>query len=136
MYESIPTPQLQFQMPQLARESGEFERVGKQFGIDSSVLLFQAQLGTLVELDEDTWNQLENTDSYDLSPGDWEAVDQLATMAARDWRSIRNTTILDAPIIMRYRDRYHLVAGNTRLLVARALGNIPRVLLFSVDAGE
>jgi len=35
----------------------------------------------------------------------------------------------DRPLILKFGDRYHLVAGNTRLSTAAALGIIPIVLI-------
>lgn len=57
--------------------------------------------------------------------------------ASRDWMKLRDAISarrpLNAPIIMQLSERYHLVSGNTRLMVARAAGITPTVLLFTVD---
>jgi hypothetical protein len=36
------------------------------------------------------------------------------------------------PMILKYGDRYHLVAGNTRLCTAAALGMKPQVLIAEI----
>ena len=48
--------------------------------------------------------------------------------------ALEESRSLDAPIVMKIGDLYHLVAGNTRRMVAKAAGVTPRVLLFSVEA--
>lgn len=57
--------------------------------------------------------------------------------APRDWQllksKIENGESLDAPIICQKGDRLHLVSGNTRLIVTRALGMLPQVLLVNID---
>lgn len=59
-----------------------------------------------------------------------------AGQVGRDWQSIKSGVergqAYDAPIVMKYRDTYHLVSGNTRLMVAKALGRKPQVWLFEV----
>ncbi len=137
MKESFEEPTPHFKWPDIEAEGGEFERVAKKFEIDESVLMFQARDGELVDLDEDMWSNLENTDSNRFSPGDLETAHRFAAEAGRDSHNllhrIETGETLDAPIIMQIGDTYHLVAGNTRLMVARAKGIRPKVLLFSVD---
>jgi hypothetical protein len=130
----------QFKYPNILKEEGEFDRVAQTFGIESSVLMFQAESGELVQLDDEVLNRLENTDANSFEVGDWEAVHDHSNPDGekkRDWEDIKNKldggTILDAPIIMKFGERYHLVSGNTRLMVARAKGISPKVLIFEVD---
>lgn len=134
--ESTPQP---FTYPDIEKKEGEFERVAQTFafGIETSVLMFLARDGEMITLDDDLWQRLENTDSNRLEEGDWNQVDEYGNMAERDWHSVdSNLNGMDAPIIMQFGDRYHLVAGNTRLMVARARGISPKVLLFTVDAPD
>lgn len=140
MNESPETNKEAFKYPDLEKERGEFDRVADTFGIDSSVLMFQAQDGELAQLSEDIWGKLENTDSNSFEAGDWDAVHDHSNPDGehtRDWESLRvkleSGTVLDAPIIMKFGDRYHLVSGNTRLMVARAKGLVPKVLIFEID---
>jgi len=129
-----------FTFPDILAESGEFDRVAQTFGIESSVLQWAAGEGELTSLTEDIWKELTNTDSNRLAIGDWQAVEQNASQqeVVRDWKSLQmaleESRSLDAPIVMKIGDLYHLVAGNTRLMVAKAAGVTPRVLLFSVEA--
>ncbi len=99
----------------------------------------QAAHAGLVELTEDMWRELENTDSFDIQPGGWEKVAEhinytnKETGAKRDWEGLKQAMEqgkrLDAPIVLRHAGQLHKVSGNTRLMVARALGIRPKVLL-------
>lgn len=129
-----------FKYPNIEKEEGEFDRVAKEFGIETSVLMFLAQSGELVQMDEELLSQLENTDADNVLEGGWEAVHDHSNpdgVHKRDWEDLRDKleagSGLDAPIIMKFGDRYHLVSGNTRLMVARAKGIRPKVLIFEVD---
>jgi hypothetical protein len=129
-----------FKYPNIEKEEGEFDRVAVEFGIETSVLTFQAHNGELVQLTEDILNRLENTDANTFEVGDWDAVHDHSNpdgVHKRDWESLKvkmdKGEVLDAPIIMKFGDRYHLVSGNTRLMVSRAKGVYPKVLIFEVD---
>jgi len=129
-----------FKYPNIEKEEGEFDRVAVEFGIETSVLMFQAQNGELVQLTEEVLSKLENTDANTFDVGDWDAVHDHSNpdgVHKRDWESLKTKMekgeVLDAPIIMKFGDRYHLVSGNTRLMVSRAMGIYPKALIFEVD---
>jgi hypothetical protein len=140
MKETFKTDTEYFKYPSIEKEEGEFDRVSKEFGIETSVLMFQAQSGELVQMDEALLTKLENTDADSVQEGDWDAVHDHSNpdgVHKRDWESLKvkmdKGEVLDAPIIMKFGDRYHLVSGNTRLMVSRAKGVYPKVLIFEVD---
>jgi hypothetical protein len=125
----------QFRFPNIKSEYGEFERVAKAFELDSTTLEFLAQEeGRLIDLNDELIRVLENSDIGKIKKGGWETVGSLAREYERDWVDLKEKMEkkipLDAPIIMKQSNTYHLVSGNTRLMVARALGIIPKVLLF------
>jgi len=102
-----------FKYPDIIKEEGEFNRVAETFGIEASVLMFQAQSGELTELKSDVLDNLENTDANTFEVGDWEAVHNHSNPNGekkRDWEELRDKidsgTVLDAPIIMKFGDRY------------------------------
>jgi hypothetical protein len=135
MSESIESDKEQFIFPNLEEEYGEFERVAKIYGFDDvQHLISSARLGKMLPLSEDVWSRLENTDSYDINEGDFEQVADLSAMVNRDWEVLREKMMagseIDAPIVMKHKDEYHVVSGNTRLMVARAAGIKPTILLF------
>lgn len=134
--ESFEQKSNQFKYPILEKEHGEFERVGKLFNMTTPDLLFAAEGGTMVLLDPSIWDQLENTDSKDIEAGQWDKVDALSRQADREWRGYKDDLdagrSISAPIIYKHAEGYHLVSGNTRLMVCRAAGIMPKVLLFEV----
>ena len=121
-------------------EIGEIERVAKHVGEPEEIFVprfLQATLpkenkAHLVELDEDVWSQLQNTASYDIAKGEWDKVRNIIG-DKRDWegyrRRMENGQRIDAPIIVKLPGEYHKVSGNTRLMVACALGITPKVLI-------
>lgn len=130
-----------FIQPDIFAELGEFQRVGELYGIDSATLMYVAEYeGELVPLSDVVWENLENTDSKDITAGDWATVEHNSIVLKRNYTDLRDKLQagkeIDAPIIMRYKNSYHLVSGNTRLMVARALSMRPRVLLFEVFDNE
>ena len=135
--ESIENQKEQFIFPNLGKEYGEFERVAEKYSLTSArELITIARAGKLVTLSEDLWSQLENTDSYHINEDDFGQVAEFSTMVNRDWESLKDKIVagqeLDAPIVMKLQGHYHVVSGNTRLMVARAAAIRPKVLLFEV----
>lgn len=119
---------------------GEIERVAEFIGEPKETFVPRFLRATLprenkahfVELNEDIWSQLQNTESHTVAKGEWGNVrDILGTK--RDWegyrRKMESGDRIDAPIIAKLSNEYHLVSGNTRLMVARALGIVPKVLI-------
>ena len=144
-YEKVP--QVAFVQPNIEAEKGEIERVASVFATDNpeafvSDFLERAQSATLEPLAEGDWQKLENTDSFDISVGDWSAIEYHAVGrnpdAPRDWEALRvraqNGEALDAPIVAEVDGILYLVSGNTRLMVSRAMGVTPMVLI--VKMGE
>ncbi len=131
-----------FSFPDLKTEQGEIERVAQVYASGDPKtfighFLEQAKGAVLVPLTDELWSKLENTDSYDIPAEDWDLVEHHAVAGhpehARDWRSLRvkieSGVSIDAPIVLKIGNELHLVSGNTRLMVARAKGIIPNVLL-------
>jgi hypothetical protein len=125
-----------FTYPDIRAEREEFEKVAEQLRLDPETLMFLAEEeGKLIPLTEGVWSILKNTDSNQLRKGDWETVGMHARQSGGDWVDIKERMIksepIDAPIIMKHDNRYYLVvAGNTCLMVSRALGKVPTVLMF------
>lgn len=136
-----------FIKPSLKDEYGEIERVSSIFQNENkadfiATFIEKASNTALSTLSEDQWKNLENTDSFDIGIGEWDKVAEhidyinQETGAQRDWKDIREKMEqgkeLDAPIILKYNNTLHLVSGNTRLMVARALGVLPEVLFVEI----
>ena len=121
----------------LRTEEGEVRRAAAHFGRDADAFTGEFmrayESGVLVSLTPSLWEQLDNTDADSVEMDDWNKVAENARMAGRDWETLKDKMErgmpLDAPIILRYASKLHLVSGNTRLMVARALGLKPQVVL-------
>ncbi|MEI8061875.1 MAG: hypothetical protein WCG97_01090 [bacterium] len=130
-----------FVFPSLENERGEIERAAGVFAgenTDAFVSSFMeaARVSELVPLPEEEWAKLENTDSHDIPIGDWGMVKYHSDSEGRDWQSLKTKIesgeSLDAPIILKTAGKLHLVSGNTRLMVSRAIGITPKVLLVNM----
>lgn len=137
MKESLEAQKEHFKFPDIDTERGEFERVASSYGVDADTLLFLAEEeGVLQDLGEDLWLKLENTDSNCFGVGAWDEVREASESqeVKREWKTLKEKMergeSLDAPIIAVVEGVPHLVSGNTRLMVARALGVTPKVLIF------
>lgn len=132
-----------FVFPTFKDENGEIERVQNHFKINShdfaASFLEQASHSSLTELTEDIWGELENSDSFNIEKGEWDTVAKHSESQEkpRDWKDLRakleKGTPIDAPVIAKRGNVLHLASGNTRLMVARALGIEPRVLIVDIS---
>jgi hypothetical protein len=124
---------------QLDKEMDEFQRVvqdlSRDEGIDISVIdvirAFRNAEETLIPAE--VWSKLENTESNQIKKGEMNKVKKLAKRYRKsDPIKLAKKLIrgeYDRPLILKFGDRYHLVAGNTRLSTAAALGIRPIVLI-------
>ena len=130
-------------------ERGEFNRVAEDFSGESAVAFsenkkaiekFYSKSG-LSELTEAIWKKLENSDSYHINDIDGikVAIKQNSESSGnRDVESVVKEFLFGsvrAPIILCYNSNknYTLVAGNTRLMVARMLRVKPKCVFIKTD---
>ncbi|MFA9262436.1 MAG: hypothetical protein ACEQSB_03740 [Undibacterium sp.] len=124
-------------------ELGEIERVSRHFGEtpeEQSRIINRLTEGIAqvepVDLTPDLWENLENTDSFDIAAGDYARVRVLAQEYGRNEGHIIdqvNSGIpIETPIIAQRGEALHLVSGNTRLMLARAAGQIPKVIIVQI----
>lgn len=129
--------------PDLLAEKGELIRVAKEFAPERDPIAFAQEMykvfreTDLRDLSDEEWAVLENSDSWQIQPEDFETVAALAEKYGRDWekfkRSLEEGAPIPAPTIVKFGDRLHKVGGNTRLMVARAMGIRPKVLIAEVQ---
>ena len=117
-------------VPSLEGEMGEFERAAREYGLQVHELILLFRNGALMDLDDETWSKLENTDSWNTVS--FRIVMEIAAKHERNARPIFDAllahTPIQAPIVLGLADgRTVLVSGNTRLMVYRALGVRPQV---------
>ena len=120
-------------MPDIQKEMEEFELTSDILNIDLNNLIDATYDAELVPLDELVWRSLLNTESYEIKRGDLDAVNSIAAKYDRDVESILDAFAqggaLPAPIVLiRKNSKPYLIGGNTRLMVARAMGVQPMIL--------
>jgi ElaB/YqjD/DUF883 family membrane-anchored ribosome-binding protein len=89
-----------------------------------------------IDLTKDIWSKLENTESTQVKKGEMKKVVEIAKKYNKTSPHILKKSLIKGdygrPMILKFGNRYHLVAGNTRLCTAAALGMTPKVLLAEV----
>lgn len=123
------------EVEELQRASQDLSRdEGIDVSVDKLAELFQ-DAGEVI-LSDDIWKKLENTESNQIKKGEMKKVEELAKKYDKTPPSILKRALLkneyNRPLIIKFGDRYHLVAGNTRLSTAAALGLRPDVLIADI----
>lgn len=117
-------------LPSFEDELGEFNRYDLSRD-EIAAIRDQFSQSNMVDLTEDIWSRLNNTDSYGVL--DEDEVAALAQEYMKDWVSIKERLEgggpMDAPIVLLWDGEYELIAGNTRLMLCRVMGITPQVLL-------
>jgi hypothetical protein len=119
-------------IPILQAENEEIERTADELGLPYDVVYNSFASGKEVTLTDEMWSRLENTDSYDIDSEE-EAI-ELAHHYGKDIQSILAAEKTPPALILQYSpNKYYLVGGNTRLMVARAKGINPQVILATIE---
>lgn len=126
----------------LHHEMDELERASQDLardeGIDVSVdnLLDAFEVADEVKIPTEVWENLENTESNQIKKGEMDKVVKLAKKynksSPKELRKALMSGEYNRPLIVKFEDRYHLVAGNTRLCTAAALGIKPQVIIAEI----
>jgi hypothetical protein len=141
--------------PSLKEEWEEILRTAKQFDLDPKILKEAYKKGHMISLSDSIWSRLKNTDSWEeIEPGDWDAVQQLAIKYNKESRKLDTANFgkgrspsriregleeglpMPAPMVLSTHGIYYLIGGNTRLMVSRAIGVRPEILLLTVGNGK
>ena len=89
-----------------------------------------------VTLSDDIWSMLENTESNQIKKGEMKKVVEIAKKYDKTSPYVLKKALVkdeyERPIILKFGDRYHLVAGNTRLSTAAAIGMKPQVIIAEI----
>jgi ElaB/YqjD/DUF883 family membrane-anchored ribosome-binding protein len=89
-----------------------------------------------IVIPKDVWLKLENTESNQVKKGEMKKVVAIAKKYNKtsplELKKALISGEYNPPLILKFGDRYHLVAGNTRLCTAAALGMKPRVIIAEV----
>lgn len=128
--------------PDLKGEMDELQRVVQDLSRDENVETTVEELvnvfnnSTEEPISNDVWGKLENTESNEIEKGDMKAVYKIAKTYKKTNPQKLAQSFADGdykrPLIVQFDDRYHLVAGNTRLCTAAALGIKPNVFIAKI----
>jgi len=120
-------------------EMDEIERVAQDLSRDDKYetsvkeILNVFKKSKETKLDDKVWKKLENTESNEIEKGDMSKVVKLAKKYHKSSPLKLKDAIMSGdyrpPLILKFGDRYHLVAGNTRLCTAAAMGVNPKVII-------
>jgi hypothetical protein len=130
---TMATPKVTWVPPDLEEETGEFERIVDEGYVDDFDKVMQsAKDGQLVRLDLENplWRNMENADSgQDLTLDDVRTAGKnYGRDVERILKGFERGAVFPAPIVLEMPDgSLHNVAGNTRLMVCRALRISPMV---------
>jgi hypothetical protein len=123
-------------------ELNELKRVVQYLKRDEDIDISLDELKQLfydsdeVTLDKKVWQKLENTESNEVKKGDFKKVQDIAKQYGKpNYLKLRKqleSDTYDRPLIVKFSDRYHLVAGNTRLCTAAALDMTPKVIIAEI----
>jgi hypothetical protein len=123
-------------------EIEELQRASQDLSRDEGIDVSVEKLSKLFQdaneviLSDEVWKKLENTESNQIKKGEMKKVVELAKKYDKTPPSILKKALLKneykRPLIIKFGDRYHLVAGNTRLSTAAALGFRPDVLIADI----
>ena len=125
--------------PDIEGEMDEFQRISQDLRRDEKIDVSVEELVRSFEglkeqtLTDDVWPKLENTESNEIEKGDIEAVNDIAKM----YNKTNPKKLIKAiksgeykrPLILKMGDRYILIAGNTILCTAAAMGVNPMVFI-------
>ncbi len=124
------------------KEMDEIQRAVQELsrdeGLDISVkdVVESFRNSNEVTLTDDIWSKLENTESNQVKKGEMKKVVEIAKKYDKTSPYILKKSLLkddyERPLILKFGERYHLVAGNTRLCTAAAMGMKPQVLIAEI----
>lgn len=123
-------------------EMDEIQRASQDLSRDEGIEVSVDELKKLfhdtdeVILNDDIWKKLENTESNQIMKGEMKKAEEVAKKYDKTSPKILKKALLKneykRPLIIKFGDRYHLVAGNTRLCTAAAIGFRPNVLIADI----
>jgi hypothetical protein len=132
--------------PDLKSEMDELQRVVQDLSRDENIEITVNELVTAFNKSKETtltseiWNKLENTESNEIEKGDVRTVYKIAKMYNKTSPKKLSQSLkrgdYKRPLIVKFGDRYHLVAGNTRLCTAAVMGIKPNVFIANIDTNK
>jgi ribosomal protein L32 len=129
-------PDIEGEMEEIQRFSQELSRDEDiEVSVDEVIKSLKKSEEQL--LTNDIWNVLENTESNEIELGDWKTVNRIARGYKKTSPKILKKAIESGeykrPLIAELDGRYILMAGNTRLCTAAAMGINPKVFIADIN---
>ena len=123
------------EMDELERAVQDLTR-DEKIEISVSKLLDAFTKAREIKIPEKVWKKLENTECNKIKKGEMSKVISLAKkynkQNPKELKVALSSGDYKRPLIVKFGDRYHLVAGNTRLCTAAAMGIRPQVLIAEI----
>ena len=134
--ENVTLPNIKGEMNDIERAVQDLNRY-HQFNVSVRDMIEAFEESEPIPLYPEIWSKLENTESNQIEAGDYSKVFYIADKYDKSnplklAKKLLNDTY-QYPLIVRFNDQYHLVAGNTRLSTAAALGITPMVFIADVN---
>lgn len=127
---------IQSEIDELERASQDLSR-SENIDVSVSQLMDLFQQAREVVIPDNILNKLENTECNQIKKGEMKKVLALAKKYNKqDPRELKSALLKGdyrRPLILKFGNRFHLVAGNTRLCTAAAIGIKPKVLIADID---
>lgn len=130
--------------PNIEGEMDEIQRASQDLMRDENIDISVEEIVRLLKntkeetLTDNVWPKLENTESNEIVKDDWKAVYGIAKKYKKTNPEILKKSFEKGdyvrPLILKIGERYILMAGNTRLCTASAMGINPKV--FIADASK
>jgi hypothetical protein len=132
-------PDIEGEMDELQRASQDLKRNDNiDVSVDKIVNVFEKSKEQT--LSDDVWVNLENTESNEIEVGDWDKVTNVAKTYKKTnpkkLKKVIESGEYKRPLIIKIDNRYILVAGNTRLCTAAAMGVNPKVFIGELKIGN
>ena len=129
-------PDIDGEIKEIQRFSQELSRdEGIEVSVDEVIKSLKKSEEQL--LTNDIWSVLENTESNEVEEGDWETVEKIAREYKKTSPKVLKKEIESGeykrPLIAELDGRYILMAGNTRLCTAAAMGENLNVFIAKID---
>ena len=129
-------PDIDGEIEEIQRFSQELSRdEGIEVSVDEVIKSLKKSEEQL--LTNDIWSVLENTESNEVEKGDWETVEKIAREYKKTSPKVLKKEIESGeykrPLIAELDGRYILMAGNTRLCTAAAMGENLNVFIAKID---
>lgn len=129
---SIERPDIDEEMDEIQRVTQYLNRdEGQHVKVNELVDIFNKSIET--NLTDEVWSKLENTESNEIEKGEMDKALKVSEIYGKSSIKKLKNKFEDGsykrPLILNFNDRYHLVAGNTRLCTAAAMGFTPKVFI-------